>query len=940
MVDNMITLYDSDETSFTTNGLGNLSEAVSCEVHEELNGLYELTLEYPISGRHYTDLKNRRIIFAKPNPFDPPQAFRIYEISTPLQGNVTVSAQHISYDLSGKPIDPFSAISLAETFEKLKTYSVTQHNFTFEADFMKTGSLSFNAPCSTRALLGDGENGVLGVFGGEYEWDNFKVKLHESRGTNRGVCIRSGKNLLDLTHEEKDGEVPTGVYPYWYGTIQTTEDGEQIEGLVQLHSIVYANGVDNRWVVALDCSSMFQEYDGPPTEEMLREKAVEWVKENCSKDPFETNITFSFVSLSESLEYKDFAVLEEIHLGDTVSLYAEDQGIDCERKCVAYNYDVLGGRYIDLDMGDPKETIANVIVGQNITMEETAKHLLVEFKIGMDSITSMVQDLDKQVTSRIEQFAESITLRVDGIEKQAKEDLENYANTVTSQMEDLQGQIDGAIETWFYNYEPTSDNYPASEWKDDVTKHRHLKDLFYVVDDAEKGGQAYRWVLIDDVYQWQLVEDVEVAKALSAAAKAQDTADHKRRVFTVEPYPPYDVGDMWVQGPNGDLMCCIKSQSSGDFSADDWELASKYTDDTTALEVKAELKVLDDEIKGTVSSINSLSETVSTVSQKANSIEQTVSSRWDNNTISSQITQGVKNGIGNISLVTTGSLGGTASINLYSDGVYVDSDTISLSNVRQKWADDTSAVVVNGGTVTFNSNTFIVNSSNLKIESSGTAHFKHIRIYGSHASFDTSAWNGPNYEGLQMKGHIRLTVDSGDSLATYCINAGPDGTDDWQQTSLLYGSKRYGEDGTHFAACLGHVKRDTDPYWYKFPTRINGNPITTESPINDSSDRDRKKDISDLPEEYVALFDKLRPVRFHYKTDDSTFDPYKWGYIAQEMERAIYDVGLTRHDVGALVGEDGTGLMAISYSGLIPMFHLKIRQLEERIKQLEEKNHE
>ncbi len=427
MVDNLITLYNEDETSFTTNGLGNLSEAVSCQVHEELNGIYELTMEYPTSGRHYSDIQHRRIIFAKPNPFDPPQAFRIHDISTPLQGNVTISAKHISYDLSGKPVQPFSSVNVKDAFEKIKSYSLAPHNFTFETDFSKNGSLSFNAPCSTRSLLGDGESGILSVFGGEYEWDNFRVILHESRGKNRGVSIRSGKNLLDLTSEGEDGEVPTGVYPYWY-----SDD----RGLVTLHAIVYVNGADNRWVVPLDCSGMFQEYDGPPTPEMLQQKTEEWIKENCKDDPIKTSITFSFVPLSDSAEYKEFAALEEIHIGDIISLYAEGPEIDVERKCVSYNYDVLLGRYVDLTMGDPKESLAKSLVDQNMSMADTVRHLEVTFKIGIDSITAMVRDAETGLQSMVQQFSDHITAQVSSIDGRVTtvtQDLDSVKVTVQGQ---------------------------------------------------------------------------------------------------------------------------------------------------------------------------------------------------------------------------------------------------------------------------------------------------------------------------------------------------------------------------------------------------------------------------------------------------------------------------------------------------------------------------
>ena len=163
--------------------------------------------------------------------------------------------------------------------------------------------------------------------------------------------------------------------------------------------------------------------------------------------------------------------------------------------------------------------------------------------------------------------------------------LNNYAEVVTKQLEGLQSQIDGQIQTWFYDYLPTNSNYPASEWTTTDLKNQHLGDLFYVVDNATNGGEVYRWSLVNNVYKWQRVEDTEVAKALELASQAKDIADGKRRVFVDQPYPPYDVGDLWAQGAAGDLMRCKTSRASGSYNAADWEKASKYIDETKAGEI-------------------------------------------------------------------------------------------------------------------------------------------------------------------------------------------------------------------------------------------------------------------------------------------------------------------------------------------------------------------
>lgn len=142
---------------------------------------------------------------------------------------------------------------------------------------------------------------------------------------------------------------------------------------------------------------------------------------------------------------------------------------------------------------------------------------------------------------------------------------------------ELQAQIDGQIETWYYDYEPTLQNEPASNWTTTKERTAHVGDLFY----WSSKGFAYRFMFDDATWKWQLVQDTDVTKALAAAEKAQDTADHKRRVFVVQPEPPYDIGDLWVQGENGDIMHCrVAKSESAAYASSDWEKASKYTDDS------------------------------------------------------------------------------------------------------------------------------------------------------------------------------------------------------------------------------------------------------------------------------------------------------------------------------------------------------------------------
>lgn len=199
--------------------------------------------------------------------------------------------------------------------------------------------------------------------------------------------------------------------------------------------------------------------------------------------------------------------------------------------------------------------------------------------IDKDENTTFLVDV---TTGRVIINADSVQIKGKDVNAIAKEKAETevnnfISNTYTTDINNLQSQIDGQIETFFYDYEPTLQNIPASGWTTNEERKKHEGDLFY----WKSKGYAYRFMQDGATWKWQLVQDTDITLALAAAEKAQDTANHKRRVFVVQPEPPYDIGDLWTQGSNGDLMRCKVARASGSYDSSDWEKASKYTDDSS-----------------------------------------------------------------------------------------------------------------------------------------------------------------------------------------------------------------------------------------------------------------------------------------------------------------------------------------------------------------------
>lgn len=381
MVDSLIILYDHDEEAFTSNGLGALPDAASCTVTEERNGGYEVEMEYPLTGRHFSDIQKRRILYVKPNPYDDPQPFRIYSITKPINGIVTVHAAHLSYDTSGSIVKlfPADAGSASAAMSYLKNFSVPSTPFTFFTNVGKSGTMSVPKPSSIRSLLGGSDGSILDTFGGEYLFDKWNISLLESRGSNRGVTIRYGKNMTDLEQEENDTDFYTGVYPFWYSE---SEDG----GLVTLSAndgIVYAPGnYDFVKIMPLDLSSEdfskeTTDSEGytttieKPTEAELLAAAQKYIANNKIGIP-KVSLDVSFVMLAQTEEYKDFARLETVKLCDTVTVEFEKLGVKTTAKCIKTVYNVLTDKYDSIELGEPKSSLAETVSNQGTLIEEAS----------------------------------------------------------------------------------------------------------------------------------------------------------------------------------------------------------------------------------------------------------------------------------------------------------------------------------------------------------------------------------------------------------------------------------------------------------------------------------------------------------------------------------------------------------------------------------------
>jgi len=385
-------LFPSDATTFTTNGLGRLADVIECIVTEERNGPYELEMRYPITGRHYSDISISRIICAVPADGKAIQPFRIYRMEKPLNGVVTIYAEHISYQLNHIPVMPFTATSCQEALLRMVANSAQENPFSVWTDKTTTGNFKLDHPEEFRALLGGMQGSILDVYGkGEYEFDNRIVKLHVNRGADTGVVLRYGKNITDLTQDENIETTITGVCPYYKGedgtvvtlpekavwaataanfpykrtaVIDFSEDWEEAPTVAQLRARANKYITDNdigipRVSLDVEFVPLWQMEGvsvGTPTRTLVLPASVSG--ETLTASGSVSGNTVTLTGATWELTYDDYRVLERVNLCDTLTVRYDALGVDATAKIVRTEYNVLKERYNALEIGDTRTNLA------------------------------------------------------------------------------------------------------------------------------------------------------------------------------------------------------------------------------------------------------------------------------------------------------------------------------------------------------------------------------------------------------------------------------------------------------------------------------------------------------------------------------------------------------------------------------------------------------
>lgn len=378
-------LYTAGKSAEEITPMGALTDAISCSTTEERNGVYETTLVYPSSGELAEEIQPERIVYVKTNDTDDPQPMRIVTVTKEQDNTMTIYAQHVSYQLNGVVVLPFSASGIQDAISKLASYAP---EFTFSSSNDSDAQFTVSTPTSLRSLLGGTEGSLLDVYGGEYHFDGWNITFDRARGTDRGALIAYGKNLTDLSAENDLSDAVTGVLPYYQdqeGNLTTLDAPITLE-----HSLSYER------ITPLDCSSEIEVEEGASQgaiREALQAYGEAWLKNQTAAAV--DSVTLSFESLYQAGEDATKA-LEIIALCDPVTIWDKRYSLKLTAKCITAEYDGLGEKYTSLEIGQTKSSFSSTLQSQ------------------VQGVSDTVNTIEKEYPSRWEQAIAEVAGKITG----------------------------------------------------------------------------------------------------------------------------------------------------------------------------------------------------------------------------------------------------------------------------------------------------------------------------------------------------------------------------------------------------------------------------------------------------------------------------------------------------------------------------------------------
>lgn len=979
----MIFLYERNETTFDTNGLGPLPDATSCVIKEELNGQFELELNYPMSGLHYSDIASDRIILAKPNPNDNPQPFRIYDISKPLNGIVTINARHISYDLSGIISSYFEGDSPVDLLANMKLESIIECPFSFETDIYTVLEEKLEVLPTTMRNFLSGQ--FKDKFECDFKYDLLTVHALTKRGENRGVSISYGKNLTDL----KDQVKSTGynaIYPFYYN---------KFTGVKELpEKYLVAPGTHN--VIRIYPYDLTTEAGGIPTDDFLREKANEYMTENKFGE-LDSTIEISFVSLEQSEEYSKYALLEKIELGDTVKVRHLELGVDKEARCVSTTYNVLTNRFVKMELGKIETTIADTIsYNNNIVKEAPTKDFVgkiikenVEFEARR--ATAAEEELSGRITTNYDKISlvvESGTSKSDLVLTDEAIKLATKNISLETVNEGFSGEvsIDKPIDYGF-TYETDTGYYKNDNWVNDKSGTIAVARIsFYVTSpcilelDCKQLRPFYEYE--SDDYGLIGKPNVDLTKSrYNTSDEIYESFDDRVRSSERKVIIPfYETGNQFID------VKFIRGwyTDTEDFPTFEFKIDTS-TKNVSYLEIKNGTTYISSakiEFKGLVSFTDLLSTGKSTINGsniKTGTIESNNYSETYGTGMRLSMNSGsIETGSKRFSLSSSGDLkahgadiaGEISAERLAGSNLDISGESKFNSNVNA-FTMNLNNLKSNGESAPNGATSTITATATVDTEDLSALYNNRVRVTVTVEISNLTQWRkstGAQLSVYLVSRKIAPTITYRDPFVLYVPS---DISSSW---SNIVGTNKYTyTTEATFAGMsfLGVSTSNTATTGTASLTTVISTSTSTQDTVkcvtvhdsivpkttNDvllgttsryfkeayihnvvttASARVYKTDISDFNEKHEVLFDNLKPRTYKFKESDSNRTHY--GFILDEFRDALDTSGLNTDECAAYVLSDknepnGTG--GIRYSELIPLLVNEVQKLKQKINELE-----
>lgn len=391
-------LYDKSGTK----EIGVLADAISASVSEQRNGAYTASFMYPYVSDHFSKIDYDSIIQMKPNQKSKPQKFRVSTISKPINGIISYGCEHISYELNKNPIMVVrdNEGTAQSVMQQIINHPMVDCFYTVESDIEAVKKCEIDFMSVREAVLK-----VQQYFGGEFEWDNNKIILHNERGVDSGAVISYGVNLLDYTHKLDVSNVYTAIAPYMQ---ITDENGEKATYNLPERIMTYYNA-DNYYYIRAKAVDLTDEFTEDELKNLksdaevwgaLRSKAERYIMETeRTIIDIPCNVTLSYVDLRKAKEFAAIETMNDLGLCDYVTIKDDRLGINYKAKVISTKFDVLTEMYDSIEIGNPTQqlldTLASIV---DFNSDKTVGETITEIEKNLDEYFSEIKVTDNSIT--------------------------------------------------------------------------------------------------------------------------------------------------------------------------------------------------------------------------------------------------------------------------------------------------------------------------------------------------------------------------------------------------------------------------------------------------------------------------------------------------------------------------------------------------------------